>query len=482
MANERQLRVYSVSEITRGIKVTLEDAFGCVWIEGEISGARQYGSGHTYFSLKDSGAQISAVLFAGSARTAGNVEIKDGQLVRVYGRMTVYETRGTYQIVVSKIQLAGVGALMARFEELKSKLAAEGLFDEARKRPVPGFPRRIGIVTSRDGAAVRDVLSTLDRRFPDLHIVIAPTRVQGAGAEREIAAAIDLLNAYGGPDRPSESPCPPLDVLIVTRGGGSLEDLWCFNEEVVARAVARSKIPVISAVGHEIDFSLCDFASDKRAATPTAAAEIVIKPKVDFIAMIGNCEARLVNATRKSVALLRGRVDAARVNRVFSEPGHAVENLAQRVDMLDGRLRAALGNRMNSLRRRFDAAASRVTSRQAAQVPAIRARITALDTRMRQAVNTAKEKAARRLTGASVHLQAINPLAVLDRGYSLTRLEDGSLLTDPAQVAPGARLVTRLAKGEVKSVVEGRFAGKASPHRRRNSTSDDSGWLLPGFD
>ncbi len=474
-------RVFSVSEITKCIKNTLEDTFGYVWIEGEISGARQYGSGHTYFSLKDAGAQISAVLFAGAARTAGNVAIKDGQLVRVYGRMTVYEAHGGYQIVVAKIQLAGVGELMARFEELKRRLAAEGLFDEERKRPLPGFPRRIGIVTSRDGAAIRDVLSTLDRRFPDLHIVIAPTRVQGAGAEKEIAAAIDLLNAWGGPARPADSPCPPLDVLIVTRGGGSLEDLWCFNEEVVARAVARSRIPVISAVGHEIDFSLSDFAADKRAATPTAAAEIVIRPKADFTGAIENCETRMANAMRKSVALLRGRVDAARVNRVFSEPGHAVESLAQRVDMLEARLRTSLDNRVNALHRRLDAASSRITTRQAAQIPAIRASVMALDTRMRQAANAAREKAARRLTGAAVHLQAINPLAVLDRGYSLTRLEDGTLLADPAQAAPGARIVTRLAKGEVKSIVDGVPVRKPPSHKKREA-SNDASQLLPGFD
>lgn len=474
------IRVYSVSELTKKVKGALEDAFGTLWVEGEVSGLRQYNSGHTYFTLKDSGAQISAVLFAGAAHSAGNVALKDGIQVRLYGQMTVYEQRGSYQLVVRKIQLAGVGELMMRFEELKRKLAAEGLFDASRKRPLPFLPRRIGVVTSPDGAAIRDVLSVVSRRFPNLHIVIAPTRVQGKGAESEIAEAIDLLNKYGGPGRPEDSPCPPLDVIIVTRGGGSLEDLWCFNEEAVARAIARSELPVISAVGHEIDTSLSDYAADLRAATPSAAAELVVGRKEDFTTALDEDAARIERAVANRVAVLRGRVDAARVNRVFAEPGHAVERLAQRIDMLDGRLRASLQNRFNALRRRFDSAASAVISRQAAQVPSIRGRLVELGTRLRAGVVAGREKAARRLEGASARLGAMSPLAVLDRGYSLTRLADGTLLTDPAQASPGCGLVTVLAKGEVRSVVGGAPAPGKAPRRRKDAAADD-GPMLPGL-
>ena len=478
-------KVFSVSELTKHVKNTIEDTFGSLWVEGEVSGTRVYGSGHTYFTLKDAGAQISAVLFAGSARAAGGVTLKDGLQVRVYGQLTVYEQRGAYQLVVRKIQLGGVGALMQRFEELKRRLAAEGLFDQSRKRPLPFLPRRIGVVTSPDGAAIRDVLSVVGRRFPNLHIVIAPTRVQGAGAEKEIAAAIDLLNEYGGPRRPADSPCPRLDVIIVTRGGGSLEDLWCFNEEEVARAIVRSELPVISAVGHEIDTSLSDYAADLRAATPSAAAELVVGRKDDFEATLSEAEGRITRAMLNRVTVLRGRLDAARVNRVFSEPGHAVERLAQHVDMLDSRLRSSLANRFAALRRRFDAASTRLISQQAAQVPAIRARITDLDGRMKRAAQAGKEKAARRLDSAAARIDALNPLGVLKRGYSLTRLDDGTLLTDPSQAAPDSRLVTRLATGEVRSTVDGAVSKDSATVRkpsRKKVVNAEPSLFLPGFE
>ncbi|OGV74134.1 MAG: exodeoxyribonuclease VII large subunit, partial [Lentisphaerae bacterium RIFOXYA12_FULL_60_10] len=259
------VKALTVTELTRRIRAALEQGIGPVVVEGEVSNVRRPSSGHCYFTLKDETAQIAAVLFRGVLETLRIVP-KDGLQVRVRGELTVYEKNGNYQILVRHLEETGRGSLQARFEQLKSRLQQEGLFDAARKRPLPVLPRHIGIVTSPTGAAIRDILQVLSRRFPNLHVLVAPVRVQGDGAAEAIAAAIDRLNQRAD-----------LDVLIIGRGGGSLEDLWAFNEEVVARAVFRSRLPVISAVGHEIDFTISDFVADVRAPTPSAAAEIVVR-------------------------------------------------------------------------------------------------------------------------------------------------------------------------------------------------------------
>ena len=268
MSAER--RVLTVTELTRLIKAALESEVGTVWVEGEVSNLRQPSSGHLYFTVKDANAQITAVLFRGDQQRL-KFKPRDGLQVRVYGEISVYERSGNYQIIVRVLEEAGKGALQAKFEELKEKLQKEGLFDPARKKAIPLLPRHVGVVTSPTGAAIHDILNVISRRFPNLHLVLAPVKVQGEGAAREIAAAIEFLNRRGG-----------FDVLIVGRGGGSLEDLWCFNEEIVARAIAASRIPVISAVGHEIDFTISDFVADLRAATPSAAAELVVGRKDAF--------------------------------------------------------------------------------------------------------------------------------------------------------------------------------------------------------
>jgi exodeoxyribonuclease VII large subunit len=249
-------KIYRVTELTRRIKAVLEDEVGTVWVEGEVSNAKLMTNGHLYFTLKDETSQLTAAFFR-FQQSGARVEVKDGAKLRALGRITVYEPRGQYQLIVQKLEAAGQGSLQEAFEKLKGKLNQEGLFDSARKRPLPRLPRHIGIVTSPTGAAIRDMLQILGRRFPNLHIVVAPVRVQGEGAAEEIAAALDLLNQRAD-----------LDVLIVGRGGGSLEDLWAFNEEAVARALARSRLPVISAVGHEIDFTISDFVADVRAPHP----------------------------------------------------------------------------------------------------------------------------------------------------------------------------------------------------------------------
>ena len=285
--------VLSVSELTRRLQETLEERFPAVWVEGEISNFRLYGSGHAYFTLKDAESQIRAVLFRNRGRRI-KFEPADGLHVMAFGSIEVYPQRGEYQLVIELLEPKGLGALQLAFEQLKARLQAEGLFDQARKRELPRFPRKIGIVTSTSGAAIRDMLRVIGRRFGELHIVIAPCRVQGDGAAEEIAQGVRDLNALGG-----------VDVIIVGRGGGSLEDLWAFNEEIVARAIAGSKVPVISAVGHEVDFTIADFVADLRAPTPSGGAELVVREKLHVVRALGELYARLQQAMRAQVE--RGR-------------------------------------------------------------------------------------------------------------------------------------------------------------------------------
>ena len=288
----------TVSALTRRIKTTLESSFPEVWVEGELSNFRIMSSGHAYFVLKDAAAQISCAFFS-MARRMPPFEVKDGVKVRIAGELSLYEQRGTYQVVVRAMERAGLGDLMAQFEALKRRLDAEGLFAQDRKRPLPMLPRRIGIVTSPTGAAIRDMLNVTRRRFADLHILIAPARVQGAEAAPEIVAALELLNAL---------PDPP-DVIIVGRGGGSIEDLWCFNDEAVARAIHASRVPVISAVGHESDFTIGELRRDLRAPTPSAAAELVVACKADFEAAVATARDRLRGAMRRQLERARSRLD-----------------------------------------------------------------------------------------------------------------------------------------------------------------------------
>src|SRR6266403_1471667 len=294
-------QVLSVTELTHRVKDLLEERFPSVWVEGEISNVRSPSSGHIYFTLKDSGAQLAVVLFRGVAVKVG-FKLKDGLQVIAFGDISVYEKSGQYQLVARRLLPKGLGALQLAFEELKQRLAKEGLFDSARKKPIPALPQRIGLVTSPTGAAIRDFLNIIGRRFPNVHIIIHPVRVQGEGAAQEIADAIDEFNALHASRR------LPLDVLIVTRGGGSLEDLWAFNEEVVARALARSNIPTISAVGHEIDFTIADFVADLRAPTPSAAAELVVKSKDEYCALMREYEKRLIKDLRLRLSEARGRL------------------------------------------------------------------------------------------------------------------------------------------------------------------------------
>jgi exodeoxyribonuclease VII large subunit len=411
-------KIYPVSEIARLIKTVLENEIGAVWIEGEISGLRRPASGHLYFDLKDSDALINAVLFRGS-QTGLRVALENGAKVRVLGEITSYPPRSSYQVLVRKVEAAGKGSLQEQFEKLKEGLAKEGLFDAARKRPLPLLPRHIGIVTSPTGAAIRDILNILERRFPNLHILIAPVKVQGEGAAAEIARAIDDLNARGN-----------LDVLIVGRGGGSLEDLWAFNEEVVARAMVRSRIPVISAVGHEIDFTISDFVADLRAPTPSAAAELVVRAKADFEEVINTHRRRLSRALQTEVLSLRNRLTRASRSYVFREPHHLVQRIRERLDSLGQTMAGCLRETFTGTQQRIDEATMRM---------GYRARI-------------ATQACSADLQRLSSHLQSLNPTAVLQRGYSISTI-NGRVLRRAEDAAPGILLETRLASGSVRSRV-----------------------------
>lgn len=429
--NERR-KIYTVAELTRLIKVMLENEIGTVWVEGEISNFLHHTSGHMYFALKDADGLIRAAMFRGSQRGL-TVKPANGMQVRAYGRVSAYPQRSEFQIVVERIEPAGKGTLGEQFEKLKEKLSQEGLFDPARKKPLPLLPQHIGIVTSPTGAAIRDILNILHRRFPNLHIIIAPVKVQGEGAAEDIVAAIDLLNRRGG-----------IDVMIVGRGGGSIEDLWAFNEEIVARAIARSRIPIISAVGHEIDFTISDFVAAQRAPTPSAAAELVVRPKADYEEMLRVAERRLVHALRARALEWKNRLVRAGRSYVFREPHNLVQRYRQRIDNLH---RQAL----NELRSAF---------RQRQQ------RADELGMRLAHRVELRTKACAKDVQRLASQLRALSPLAVLDRGYSITRLADGDIIRDAGAVSAGDAVETRVARGTFQSVVADKKKGNGHGRKK----------------
>ncbi len=393
---------YTVSSLTGELKAAIEPRFAKVYLEAEISGWRLYPSGHAYFTLKDSGAQIAAVMFASAfERCQARGSLKDGAKVVVYGNVSVYAPRGNYQFVVLAAKLAGVGELMQRYLALKAKLTAEGLFDSARKRPLPSLPRRIGIVTSEAGAVIHDMCTVMTRRFPNLEIRLYPCLVQGEAAPATIIAGIRYFNAA-----PADG--WRADLLIVARGGGSFEDLFCFNDEALVRTLAASEIPTVSAVGHETDYTLCDFAADVRAGTPSIAAEIAVPVKAELDASLKALNERLVAALRA-----KG------------------EWFAQRLDQLAETLSASL-----------TLAASRGETR------LLRAR-----TRLEAASRLALTRAESRLREAAKSLALLSPYGVLERGYALVTDAAGAVVKDAAALAAGDALSVRLAKGRATAVV-----------------------------
>ncbi|HYG77433.1 MAG TPA: exodeoxyribonuclease VII large subunit [Planctomycetota bacterium] len=396
-------KAWTVTAITKHIKDCIERGYTNIWVEGEVSNFKCYGSGHCYFTLKDDGAQLPAVMWRTAAERLKFVP-QDGTKVLAQGRLSVYEPRGAYQMVVERMEPLGIGDLAAAFEQLKKKLAAEGLFETSRKRPIPRFPQRIGIVTSPSGAAIQDLLKVIYARWP-ADIILAGVKVQGEGAAEEIAHAIGQMNILRGDKRP--------DVLIVGRGGGSLEDLWCFNEEIVARAIFDSEIPVISAVGHEVDFTIADFVADVRAATPSHAGEMVVPRLDDVIDQLDALRSALPQALLRRVEIARRRLEGIEQSYALRHPEERIAVLRQRLDDISSRL-----------------------------IPAGERRVCAAREAMAQ------------LAG---RLESLSPLRVLDRGYSVTlRTKDGKVVRSISDVADGEEIRTRVKDGELLSRVIGR--------------------------
>jgi exodeoxyribonuclease VII large subunit len=413
-------RIYTVSELSQGIKYLLETNFRELWVEGEISGLKVSSLGHTYFDLKDANSNISGVMFRGFAQGL-KFDLQNGLLVRVRGNITTYDKQSKYQLMAKEIQPAGIGPLQLAFEQLKKKLAAEGLFDPSRKRPIPALPQKIAVVTSPTGAAIRDILSILKRRYANMHIIVAPVKVQGAGSAEEIAnAVIDLNENF-----------PDIDVMLVGRGGGSMEDLWSFNEEIVARAIANSKIPVISCVGHETDFTIADFVADLRAATPSAAAELVVKSKVELAAQIAGLERRLLQSLRIYYENLQGKFHRLVSSRPMQNPLVLLERPLRRLD------------------------------------DAVEGLVSASADRLR--------RAGEKLNLQSEKLKALSPLFPLKKGYAIVKDAGGKAVKTAASLNPGDRLNLQFAEGRAEAEVIGGGAAADKPRQAKKSGEKGGG-------
>jgi exodeoxyribonuclease VII large subunit len=435
--------VLSVSQLSQQLSAVMEERFPAVWVEGEISNFKVYGSGHAYFTLKDEGAQLRCVLFRNRARRV-RFEPKDGLHVMGFGAVEVYAQRGEYQLVVELLEPKGLGALQLAFEQLKERLQAEGLFSPARKRPLPRFPRKIGIVTSPNGAALRDMLRVIGRRFGEIHIVVAPARVQGDGAAAEVAQGVRELNALGG-----------VDVIIVGRGGGSLEDLWAFNDEMLARTIVASKIPVISAVGHEVDFTIADFVADVRAATPSNAAEMVVKEKRAVVETLADLGGRLRRGMVRALSAHRDRLERTRGRRVLTDPARPLRELDRRLDDARARLRRAALAAVGRAERRVALAdrGLRGLSPVARTVNGRRA-LTDLHGRLARGVRRLLDRSRHELGHAAGRLDSLSPLAVLGRGYSLTRTPEGRIVRSWREIAAGDAVRVLLHEGSLDCRVD----------------------------
>ncbi len=436
--------VYTVSELTRTIRSLLEINFERVWVCGELSNCKLHSSGHVYCTLKDDRSQLNVVFFRSDAARL-RFRLEDGLQVNVEGRVTVYEKRGNYQLVASHAEPVGYGALQLAFEQLKKRLGEEGLFDEAHKKPIPRFPQRIGIVTSATGAAIRDILHVLDRRFSTVEVVLYPSLVQGEGAAEAISAGIRTLDRYGN-----------VDVILVGRGGGSLEDLWAFNEEPVARAIYECETPVVSAVGHEIDFTIADFVADLRAPTPSAAAELVVRERESVITRISELRDSMTRSVTSRLTDFGHRLELARSSYGFRQPADMLSQYDQQLDDMRERLFELqrrwledIQNRLFTLRKRL------VTTRPDR----------AIDTRrdkLRSAATMLRERALNILTtrqGAfaslAARLDSLSPLGVLARGYSIAfRLPTGEIIRDSSVMKKGDRLRLQLHRGSLGCAVE----------------------------
>jgi len=437
---KRQPRVYTVGELTRELKAAIEGRFGGVLVQGEVSNVRQQASGHLYFTLKDVDACIDAVLFRTEARRL-RFALRAGLSVLARGRISVFEPQGRYQIVCDSVEPLGAGALQIAFEQLKARLAAEGLFDPAGKRRLPFLPRRVALVTSPSGAAVHDFLRVLHRRFPNIPVLIVPARVQGDGAAGEIARGIARAAA-----------APDVEVVVVARGGGSLEDLWAFNEEVVARALARCPVPTVSAVGHETDFTIADFAADARAPTPTAAAEMIARVKEELLADLVARRNRLRRAFRALADARKAALEARRAR--IADPRRLIGERTLRLDRLQARLSEAIWKPIGERGRALAALSGRLErAHPRAQLLRLGKLVGQLDERLVAGVRRALAERRQRFEALAAKLDALSPLKVLGRGYAVVFGKDGHVLRSAAQAGAGDALRVRLAEGELEAIV-----------------------------
>jgi exodeoxyribonuclease VII large subunit len=426
----------------------LEENFEQLWVQGEVSNLSYPSSGHCYFTLKDSGAQLRCIMFKGAVKNL-KFRLTDGMALIVRGRISVYDQRGEYQLICEYIEPSGVGALQTAFLQLKEKLAGEGLFDEAHKISMPAFPHKIGIITSPTGAAIHDILNVLKRRFASLEVLIYPVRVQGEGAAQEIARAIDEMNRLG-----------EVDLLIVGRGGGSLEDLWAFNEEAVARAVYRSKLPIISAVGHETDWTICDFVADLRAPTPSAAAELVITSAAE----LGSRIEALFHRIRRSVETLLSRNESRLegLRRALHDPSTMLGHLAQRMDDLNFRLENGLNLVVSRRRDHFERLQDTLQHNDPkVRIDTLRQQIALLSMRGEGLLNQRLELLRQEFGDNAARLEVLSPLKTLARGYAIaTHSHSGKVVTDAETLSVGDQLFLRLGRGQAGCRVESLEIGK----------------------
>jgi len=441
-------RIYGVRELVTSVRTHLEKGFPDVWVEGEISNYRPAESGHIYLTLKDGDSQLRIVMFRAQARLL-RFRPQNGMQVITRGRVTMYEARGEMQLLAEYMEPMGAGALQLAFEQLKAKLAAEGLFAQERKKTLPVLPRRIGVVTSPRGAVIQDILNVLRRRHQSLNVLIYPAQVQGESAVSEVSAGVRYFNAQ------SPSAINSVDIIIIARGGGSVEDLAAFNDESLARTIAASRLPIISAVGHETDFTICDFVADLRAPTPSAAAEIVIRSKQDLQECVSALRERLRRAVEYKLLRARQNFTSVEKNRVFARMEDAIARRQQRVDDLKFRLESLMRTRLGEASRRLELGVSRLSQRDLCQQLRTRerellSRVQTLSEAMRRYLMQRRS----RLEQASGKLNALSPVAILERGYSLVFDAQGDLVKDASQVVAGDLIKLRLARGGVDARVE----------------------------
>ncbi len=453
--DETERRPVSVSELTASIRTTLEKRFTAVWVEGEISNFRAHHSGHWYFTLKDEFAQLRAVCYRSSNQRI-RFRPTDGLQVRVRGRLSVYETKGEYQLIVEALEPVGAGALQLAFEQTKARLQAEGLFAEALKRAIPMFPRRVGVITSSSGAAIRDILNVISRRTRTVHVLFVPARVQGDGASHEVVRAIKFLNDFHARALRDGRHEAAIDVMIVGRGGGSIEDLWAFNEEALARAIRASAIPVISAVGHETDFTIADFVADMRAPTPSAAAEIVAAHEAQLCSLLERLTINLARSIRFRIAGARTQAQELALSPAFDAVTSRLREALSTTSDAEHRLQTAMTRSFQRVQGRLGAAANSLSPSQLrSQAIAARERLASLS-RGRDASMATRLETARQQLGVTVAaLDAMSPLKVLERGYAIAQDGRGAVVREAGAMAIGDALRVRLWKGVLDCRVEG---------------------------